>query len=86
MFRPLFALAALGALVACEGGEATDSSACDRDPPLRSDNYVLGFLEQQCTGCHRSLLRAEQRNAAPEGIDLNSYRDALRCAVRIPAR
>ena len=57
MIRPLFALAALGALSACEGGEATDSSACDRDPPLSYDNFGRGFLEKQCTGCHSLLLR-----------------------------
>ena len=86
MIRPLFALATLGALVACEGGEATDSSACDRDPPLSYDNFGRGFLEKQCTGCHSSLLRAEQRNDAAVGIDLNSYRDALMWAERIQAR
>ena len=72
-------------LLGC-GDPAADTGACQRSPPLRYDNFGAGFLSTHCTGCHSSLLPLEQREGAPEGVDLNTYADVLMWADRIEAR
>lgn len=59
---------------------------CDREPPLTYDNFGKGFLGLHCTGCHSSLLKPEQRNLAPEGVDFDTLKGVLTWAERIEDR
>lgn len=70
----------------CAGQPADSAAACDTATPLTYANFGLGFMEKHCTGCHSSLLRPDQRNEAPVGVDLDSYREVLTWAARIEAR
>lgn len=72
-------------LVACapSGG---DSGACDREPPLTWENFGQGWMGKHCTGCHSSLLRSDQRNGAPEPVDLDTWKDVVTWGSRIEAR
>ncbi len=60
--------------------------SCVRDPPLTYENFGRGFLAKWCTGCHSSLLRPEQRNLAPVGIDFDTWDGVLAWADRIEER
>jgi hypothetical protein len=60
--------------------------SCVRDPPLTYENYGRGFLGKWCTGCHSSLLRPDQRNDAPLGVDFDTWAGVLEWADRIEAR
>lgn len=76
---------ALWLAFACAG--AGDSTApCETATPLTYSGFGQGFMEKHCTGCHSSLLRPDQRNDAPLGIDLDSYREVLEHAERVEAR
>lgn len=72
------------ALLACAPAE--DSGACQRDPPLTWENFGQGWMGKHCTGCHSSLVREDQRNGAPVGVDLDTWPDMLTWAARIEVR
>lgn len=77
-------LAAL-TLAGCSG-EPSDTAPCTREPALNWQNFGQPFMQAYCDSCHSSLLREDQRQGAPMGIDLDSYADAVRWAPRIRAR
>ena len=72
-------------LLSC-GEKPQDSGLCDSAAHLTDDNFGRGFMEKHCTGCHSSLLRADQRQGAPVGVDLDSYGQVLSFAARVEAR
>ncbi len=80
--------AAFGLVVwlgACSGGE--DSSGdCHREPPVTWESWGHGFLDQQCTACHSSLVPEGQRNGAPPTVNFDTYADVLGLYDRIAAR
>ncbi len=76
----------LGALSGCEAGEGDSSGVCDRMPPLTYDNFGQGLMDQHCTGCHSSLVPEDHREAAPVGVDFDTYEGVLTWAERIHAR
>ncbi|MCB9746142.1 MAG: hypothetical protein H6739_07140 [Alphaproteobacteria bacterium] len=78
-------VAALLMLAGC-GDRDADTGLCDRTPPLTYEGFGVGFMDKHCTACHSSLLREEQRNDAPVGIDMDSYVEVMRFAERIEAR
>ncbi len=73
-------------LLACAGTPDDTAGACDRDPPLTWANFGQGWMDKHCTGCHSSLLRADQRNGAPVQVDLDTWEDAVAWGPRIAAR
>lgn len=64
-------------------GREPSSASCLRDPPLTWDNFGKGHLDKHCNGCHSSLVRDDQRNLAPVGVDFDSYGEAVFWADRI---
>lgn len=78
---------ALLCAVACGGGERdSGAQACDRDPPLRYDNFGQGFMGKHCAGCHSSLFEGPMRKGAPPGVDLDTYANIVTWAYRVEAR
>jgi len=79
-------------LLACSGAEVADGPTprgidCDeRFPPLSWDNYGQGALDMNCAGCHSSLLRPEQRNNAPVGVDFDTYDGMMQWVDRVLIR
>lgn len=73
-------------LLACSGAPAGDSGTCHRDPPLEWANFGQGWMQKHCAGCHSSLVREDQRNGAPVGVDLDTWPDMLTWAERIDVR
>ncbi|MFN7143310.1 MAG: hypothetical protein ACK4YP_06005 [Myxococcota bacterium] len=73
-------------LWACTGAAPEDTGACHRDPPLTWQNFGQGWMDKHCVGCHSSLLREDQRNGAPVGVDLDTWEDAVAWGPRIAAR
>lgn len=79
-------------LLACadgdeEGGPTPRGIDCDeRSPPLAWENYGQGALDEHCAGCHSSLLRPDQRNNAPVGVDFDTFDGALEWADRALVR
>ena len=57
-------------------GEETGSS-CPDDSTVTYEGFVQPFMEQYCTRCHSSTLRAEQRNGAPLGHDFDTLEGVL---------
>jgi uncharacterized membrane protein len=72
-------------LLACTGAGG-DTGTCARQPPLDWAGFGQGFMEKHCTGCHSSLLRDDQRDGAPVGVDLDTWDDVVRWGPRIEAR
>jgi uncharacterized membrane protein len=72
--------------LACAGASDADTGACDRDPPLTWANFGQPLMDKHCVGCHSSLLREDQRNGAPVGVDLDTWEDAVKWAERIQVR
>jgi hypothetical protein len=70
------------------GGPGSDSGdrSCDRDPPLRYDNFGQGFMGKHCAGCHSSLFEGPMRKGAPPGVDLDTYANVVTWAYRVEAR
>ena len=87
-----FALLLAAGLLACadgdEGGGPTPRGIdCDeRFPSLSWENYGHGAMDEHCAGCHSSLLRSEQRNNAPLGVDLDTLEGAMEWADRALVR
>jgi len=59
---------------------------CDREPPLDYDNFGVGFMARNCTGCHSSGLAEGDRFGAPELVDLDTLSAVDTWAYRIHAR
>lgn len=72
-------------LLGCTGAPAEDT-ACDRDPPLDYAGFGQGWMSKHCVGCHSSLIREEQREGAPVGVDLDTWEGVLQYAERIEVR
>ena len=83
-FGASFLLLAL--LTGCTGAPAADTGACGHTPPLTWANFGQGWMDKHCVGCHSSLLREDQRNGAPVGVDLDTWEDAVLWGDRIAAR
>lgn len=78
-------LLAVLALSGCSD-EPSDTALCTREPALNWDNFGKPFMQRYCTACHSSLLREDQRQGAPVGVEFDSYADSVRMAARIRAR
>jgi uncharacterized membrane protein len=76
----------LAALAGCTGAPAADTGACGHAPALTWANFGQGWMDKHCVGCHSSLLREDQRNGAPVGVDLDTWEDAVLWGDRIAAR
>lgn len=83
-------LAVLCLATACDdtivGPEPPINGYCGRDPKLTYENFGRGYMNKWCTGCHAAALRPNQRNGAPEDVNLDSFADILVHATRIQAR
>jgi uncharacterized membrane protein len=73
-------------LLACLADGEDTAGACDRDPPLDYLTFGKPLMQTHCTGCHSSLVREDQRNDAPVGLDLDTYDDVVEWAERIRVR
>lgn len=90
MNRAWLLLLAVGGLASCDdhliGIPEYAPSACLRDPPLTYENFGRGFMGRHCTGCHSSIIRVDQRNAAPVGVDFDTWDGCVEWADRIEVR
>ncbi|MDP2308985.1 MAG: hypothetical protein Q8P18_23380 [Pseudomonadota bacterium] len=77
-------LALLGGCTGDAGG--ADTGVCGHEPALTWANFGQGWMDKHCIGCHSSLLRVDQRNDAPVGVDLDTWEDAVTWGERIGAR
>jgi uncharacterized membrane protein len=73
-------------LLACLTEGADSGDPCDRDPPLDYLTFGKGQMQTHCVGCHSSLVREDQRNGAPVGVDLDTYDGVVTWAERIRVR
>ncbi len=79
---------------ACGGLDSVDNSStnsrridCDaRTPALSYDNFAQPFMSKNCTGCHHSEVKGEDRKGAPAGIDLNTFDDVQTWGYIVHAR
>lgn len=76
----------LALILACGDDAPADTALCVRTPALDYEGFGRPLMDKHCTGCHSSLLREDQRNAAPVGVDLDSYLGVLTYAERLHVR
>lgn len=68
------------------GPEPPVNNYCSREPRLTYENFGKGYMNKWCTGCHAAALRPNQRNGAPEDVNLDTFADIMVHATRIQAR
>jgi len=73
--------ASLLLLSACAGPEA--SASCD---DLSYETFGEGYLRSWCTGCHHSALEGDDREGAPEAVNLDTHEGALEWLDRVETR
>ena len=82
-----------------EGGTDDDSSAGPDDDAVNDDdadddtvfapswdNFARQFFSDYCTRCHAATLSGTQRNAAPSGVDYDTFQAAAANAGGAKAR
>lgn len=69
-----------------EGGDSAEADPCERTPALSYDNFGHSLMDQQCAGCHSSLMPEGQRGGAPLGVDLDTYAGVLQWVERVEVR
>lgn len=70
-------------VAACKGGEDA-SVACPDDSFVTYENFGEPFMLTWCTPCHSSHLSIpEERQDAPDGVNLDSYEDVVNHAEYI---
>jgi hypothetical protein len=67
-------------------GHSADTPPCLTEPSLTWENFGQKTLKQYCVSCHSDLSEGTERNGAPDGVNFNTWDDAILWADRILVR